>query len=62
MQILKKGEKVVCPYCNSVQEDPVEDFVIPGKIGTESIAECYDCDGIFYVTAFDDGTFEVSAK
>lgn len=29
---LKKGDTVRCPLCNTAQEGPVEDFVVPGYI------------------------------
>ena len=45
--ILKKGDKLVCPWCDAEQECPVEDAVIPGKVGIASIGgneRCNDCD------------------
>ena len=48
---LLKGDLVTCPHCLRNQEDsPVEDFVVPGKIGQLCAEECCWCYAEFHVT------------
>lgn len=60
---LKKGDTVRCPLCNTAQEGPVEDFVVPGYIGEASEAEddCWSCGAHFTVTCVEVDQFEVLA-
>ena len=60
---LTTGDKVVCPHCNYRYDDPVEDFVIPKHIGSESSAQeqCEHCDRYFTVTQTGSEAFEVAA-
>lgn len=54
---LNRGDTVVCPMCHTAQEDKVEDFVVPGRIGLSSKQdhECPECEAAFTVicTALD---------
>ena len=48
---LNRGDKVACPLCGAVQDDKVEDYVVPGRIGlsSEQEHECHSCDACFTV-------------
>lgn len=61
--ILNRGEPVHCPLCGKPQEDKVEDFVIPGRVGIASEAEeeCYECGGLFTVICIAADQYEVLA-
>ncbi len=47
----KAGQHPACPRCGKVQEAPVDEYVIPGRIGTSSAVEdeCGWCDVNFRV-------------
>lgn len=57
----KKGEKIFCPECGELQDDFVEDYVIPGEVGSASITEeeCYECSRHFQVEYLGNGEFAV---
>lgn len=59
--ILKTGELVTCPHCGGQQEEPVEDFVIPGRVGDSSFyaSECDHCDEKFSVKMTSVGVYVV---
>lgn len=61
MKTLMTGEKIACPACGKEQEDPVEDYVIPGRIGDQStqIHECPWCDAKFSVEHTGQGKYIV---
>lgn len=61
---LKRGDPVNCPHCGELQDDRVEDFVIPGLIGVASEAEeeCVECYAPFTVRCVAADLFEVRAK
>jgi hypothetical protein len=62
-RILNRGAAMVCPHCQADQDDdPVEDYVVPGYVGADSRAtgDCVECFEYFTVEALADGTFEVS--
>lgn len=50
-QKLNRGATVLCPLCGKPQEDKVEDFVVPGRIGatSEQEHECIECEACFTV-------------
>lgn len=60
---LKRGDTVLCPLCKAPQEDKVEDFVVPGRIGlaSEGEHECQGCEACFTVICTAHDTFEVLA-
>lgn len=60
---LNRGDTVCCPLCGKPQEDKVEDFVVPGRVGIESEAEdeCYECGGCFTVICIAADQYEVLA-
>lgn len=53
MHTLSAKDMVKCPHCGKTQEEPVEDFVVPGRTGEASMTEsdCIWCDGLFSVEA-----------
>lgn len=59
----KSGQKIVCEKCNETLDDPVDDFVIPGRVGSKSRSDdqCGYCDWEFSVERNKDGTFDVEA-
>lgn len=61
---LQRGEQVACPHCRKVQEEKVEDYVVPGRVGAESEQEdeCWDCGGGFSVTHLGNNRYEVCAS
>jgi hypothetical protein len=61
MTILKAGDRLPCPHCGTHQEEPVEDFVIPGKLGASSRvkSDCFDCYKYFTVETMPSGDFLV---
>lgn len=58
---LYKGEKMVCPACESELEDNIESYVIPGLQGANSIVEeiCPECDACFSVEYLGDEEYDV---
>jgi hypothetical protein len=58
----QKGQKIKCPHCGQEQEEPVEDFVIPGRTGPESMTsnECFECTEEFDVEYVGNDTYQVS--
>lgn len=59
---LKTGDELRCPHCGELQEGPVEDFTIPGRIGVASSGapeQCWNCDKFFQVTYLGHGRYEV---
>lgn len=63
MKKLTVDELVKCPHCGKDQEEPVQDFVIPGKTGEASIAnnDCIWCDKNFFVETVNATEFLVYA-
>lgn len=61
--ILHHGDTLKCPLCNKVQEGPVEDYVVPGRIGesSEQEDECWDCGASFTVICIAADVYEVLA-
>lgn len=61
--IYSKGDKIKCPHpeCGEEQEGVVEDFVVPGRVGGESMSEeqCGHCDEYFTVMLGKDGKYVV---
>ncbi|MYM92611.1 hypothetical protein [Duganella vulcania] len=57
----KAGEQIACPHCGQLQEDVVEDYVIPGKTGPSSAAveNCFECGDDFEVSYLGDGIYSV---
>lgn len=49
--VLDTGDKVACPNCGYIHDEPVDDFVVPGYIGERSRATSYcdECDELFSV-------------
>lgn len=62
MQKLTDGDLVKCPHCGKAQEEPVQEFVIPGRIGEASVSnnECIWCDRAFSVEKVSAAEFLVS--
>jgi len=62
--IVQKGAPTVCPHCKVQQEGPVEDYVIPGYVGSASRAttDCDSCYEDFTVETLANGTFEITAE
>lgn len=58
---LLRGATLHCPACGKPQEGKVEDFVVPGRIGSSSEAEdeCDGCNAAFSVTCVAVDQFEV---
>ena len=57
----KEGEHFICEECGEKSEYPVQDYVVAGTIGAESIADdmCGHCDWEFTVERLRDGTYDV---
>jgi hypothetical protein len=62
-QKLNRGDKITCWKCGQIQEDVVEDYVIPGKVGIESETEedCHHCGAYFTVVCSAPDQYEVFA-
>lgn len=60
---LNRGDTVTCPLCGKPQEDKVEDFVVPGKVGPASEQEhdCLECGAYFTVLCVAPDQYEVLA-
>jgi len=56
-----KGEHFKCPHCRCLNEDPVEDFVVPMRYKA-SVDKCDDCEGTFSVIEYEPGKFEVTKE
>jgi len=60
---LNRGDTVKCPICGTTvdQESKVEDFVVPGNIGSSSEGEhdCLECGALFTVTCVCVDQYEV---
>jgi hypothetical protein len=56
-----KGQLIACPHCKKEQEEPVEEYVIPGSVGPASKyqSDCTWCYRDFTVEALADGHFVV---
>jgi hypothetical protein len=54
--------KLICPHCQQEQEDEVEAYCVPSRVGPTSRAvdQCYVCDKSFAVEKNADGTYTVS--
>jgi transcriptional regulator NrdR family protein len=61
---LYANSRVHCPHCNQEQEDPVQDFVVPARIGPASrrIAECGWCSERFSIERNPDTSFTISKQ
>ena len=61
---LNKGDKAVCPHCYYEYDEPIEDFVIAGYTGVDSISDepnqCPDCDELFSVEHIGENKYEIS--
>lgn len=55
-----EGQFIKCPFCSDEQDGPVEDFVVPGKIGEPYRDECYNCGEKFYVTEVSSKQYEIT--
>lgn len=62
--IYQKGQLIACPHCQKEQEAPVEDLVIPGRVGADSRAttDCEWCFADFSVETLADGRYEVNVE
>lgn len=60
----KSGTKLACPHCKKEQDEVVDDYVTPGKIGHESSCDdlCEHCDKPFSVTRLESGDFDVLSE
>lgn len=60
---LNRGDTVTCPLCGVPQDDKVEDYVVPGRIGgsSEQEHECPECDACFTVICTAVDCYEVLA-
>ena len=58
------GQVPHCPHCGKTLEDPVEDHVIPGRIGerSRSRGDCGWCDGLFDVERASDTEFVLTPR
>lgn len=61
MQTLKTDAEFNCPHCGRGQEGPVQDYVVPGRIGprSKSNTDCGWCDRYFSVEQVSEGEFVV---
>ena len=59
---LTKDQPLHCPHCGTLQEEPVSEYVVPGREGPASRAEeqCYNCDKYFTVEKLPNGNFGVN--
>lgn len=59
---LPAGSKLICPFCKTQQEDIVDDYVIPGKVGAASASSdsCYSCDAEVTVQLESDGAYQAT--
>jgi hypothetical protein len=57
--IYSKGQVPNCPHCEKPLEDPIEDFVVAGRIGPNHRTKdrCGHCSGCFSVEAQNASTF-----
>ncbi len=60
---LQPTDKMVCPSCGHVFDDPAEDFVVVGRVGEASRCddECESCNCALSAVRTDDGKIEVIA-
>jgi transcription elongation factor Elf1 len=58
---IKKGEHFTCPECGETWESPIEDYVVSGKVGQESVTDemCGGCDKSFTIEHLGDGIYDV---
>ena len=62
MAILNQGETLKCPHCGKHDDDPVEDYVVPGS-PDPTRTECNWCYKKFTVQRISGvATFEVLAR
>lgn len=56
------GELLKCPHCSKAQESPVEDYVVPGRVGHSSATkeQCEHCDEWFSIECAAPGCFTIS--
>ncbi|HFS8928971.1 TPA: hypothetical protein ACH1VU_006247 [Pseudomonas aeruginosa] len=56
------GELLKCPHCSKAQESPVEDYVVPGRVGSSSATkeQCEHCDEWFTIECVAPGSFIVT--
>ena len=57
-----QGQVPTCPHCAKALEDPIEDYVVPNRIGPASRfkGDCGWCCGEFYVERIDDSNFTLT--
>lgn len=55
------SEILKCPHCGEAQEDTVDDYVVPGRVGSSSATQeqCDHCDKWFEVECVASGQFTV---
>lgn len=60
---LLRGNTATCPLCGGLQEDKIEDYVVPGFIGerSEQEHECCECKAYFTVICTGIDQYEVLA-
>jgi hypothetical protein len=60
-QTYKPKDTIQCPHCNEDLEGVAEDFVIPGRFGSDSACDemCGHCDGEFRCLRLSNGDIEV---
>lgn len=55
-KILKDNEKIICPFCDTTQEDFVQDYLLEDVSGKD---DCYSCKAIIKLKRISDNGIEV---
>lgn len=58
---ISRGNVLICPHCHEEQDGNVEDFVVTGRVGHDSLSEdrCIECDEWFEVEFIGGTEYEV---
>lgn len=55
-KILKNNEKIICPFCDTIQEDLVQDYLLADVSEKD---DCYNCKAIIKLKRISDDEIEV---